>query len=184
MKASSAAGALIRGSAGALRQCRRVLRASHKRPRAGRPRLGCAAHARTAFAGHERPAWVALRGSLTVATASALTFDSMLEPIVKGRCVALAFTLLAAGGCTTDDGGGDLGKGPIAADDMPAYCSQKAAAEFGVERRNIALSPVDTSGGIYTPHGQYPPEGEDGQTFQCQFDPKGMFISVIPTRRN
>jgi hypothetical protein len=99
---------------------------------------------------------------------------------MKNRNFAIVFLMLAASGCTTDGGGGASSNGEVSIEDMPAYCSRKAAAEFGVERRGIAMSPVDTSGGIYTLHGQYPSAGEGVRRFQCQFDPDRIFISVIP----
>ena len=47
----------------------------------------------------------------------------------------------------------------------------------------MAVSQIDTSGGIYTLHGQTPPKGDDVRTFQCQFDPNGTLITVVPTVR-
>ena len=105
---------------------------------------------------------------------------------MKVACFSVPLSLLVLGGCVNP--GVDLATssvalatGSVAVDEMPAYCSQKALVEFGFEPKDIRLLPTDSSGGIYTIHGRYPQRGEDFQTFQCQFDPSGIFISVIRT---
>ena len=102
---------------------------------------------------------------------------------MKSRDMALAVALLAAGGCTTTTEPVEvLPGGAVAPEDMPAYCAGQAAGQFDVEASDVAMSVVDRSGGIYTLHGRIPPEGTPRHTFQCQFDPEGVFISVVPVR--
>ena len=93
------------------------------------------------------------------------------------RNLALTLSLAVAGGCVNAEK--ELGNGEVAVGDMPAYCSREASAEFGVEPGELELSPIDTAGGIYTINGQYPRGGAKAR-FQCQFDPNGVFISVVP----
>lgn len=99
---------------------------------------------------------------------------------MRSSGVAIAFSLLAAG-CTNTSVVEEIADGQVGMDDMSAYCIEKAAALFTVEAKDIDLAPVDRAGGIYTLRGKYPPDAAKPETFQCQFDPEGKFISVVPT---
>jgi hypothetical protein len=102
---------------------------------------------------------------------------------MKSRVAALAVSLIAAGGCTTATDPVEVQpSGAVAEADMPAYCAEQAAGQFGVEASEVGMSVIDRSGGIYTLQGRIPPEGTARQGFQCQFDPERMFISVVPVR--
>jgi hypothetical protein len=102
---------------------------------------------------------------------------------MKHSWVKLGALLIAAGGCVNgeSDGGGALTSDAVGAEDMPLFCGREASVLFDVKIRDLLLSPVDSSGGISTFRGQYPGDDGEAQTFQCQFDPDGNFISVIPT---
>jgi hypothetical protein len=94
-----------------------------------------------------------------------------------GGICALLITL---GGCV-NSGGGALTSGTVETEDMPLFCALEASAFFDVRVRDILISPIDGSGGISTLRGQYSGDAEEVHGFQCQFDPDGNFISVIPT---
>lgn len=103
---------------------------------------------------------------------------------MKSRNVALAASLLAVGACTlqSQDQVAVLPGGVVAEADMPDHCRAQAALQFGVQAGEVGMSAVDRAGGIYTLQGRVPVEGPPTHTFQCQFDPERVFISIVPIR--
>jgi hypothetical protein len=108
------------------------------------------------------------------------------EAMMRRIGMAIGFVVLGLAGCVSsdeeaEDAGAALASSAVEADDMPLYCAREAADLFDVNIRDILISPIDDSGGISTLIGQYPGEEEEPRGFQCQFDPDGNFISVVPT---
>jgi hypothetical protein len=109
----------------------------------------------------------------------------VVEAVMRRSVIAIGCLVLGLAGCASreeEEGeGAALASGAVEADDMPLYCAREASALFDVSVRDILISPIDDSGGISTLIGQYPGEDEEARGFQCQFDPDGNFISVVPT---
>jgi hypothetical protein len=104
------------------------------------------------------------------------------EAIMRRSAIAAGFVFLALGACgSRDEERAALTAGAVEADDMPLYCAREASDLFDVDVRDILISPIDDSGGISTLIGQYPGVDDEPRGFQCQFDPDGNFISVVPT---
>jgi len=93
--------------------------------------------------------------------------------LMRGRLMAgaAAFALAFAGMAQAKD--------KIDVGDMPHFCQNKAAKEFGVNASDVSTLPAEHDKGKYVVYGQTPAEGQNALFFTCKFDADRKFDKVV-----